>query len=168
MAKRKRTIGRTKLTPELQAELIDLIEAGNYIETAAEAVGISTRTWRRWEDQGLRGIEPFASLRLSCARARAKAEAHLARRVAAGDDKGVSFGPAKAAAWLLERTRPKRYALQVNHKIDEAVEDVLAAVREVCSPEDYAAVCEALERGNSGGRSPALASDPGVETGAIH
>ncbi len=40
-----------KYTPELVEQLIKYIEAGNYIETACNAVGISKQTFYRWQDE---------------------------------------------------------------------------------------------------------------------
>lgn len=46
-------IGRkTKLTPELQEEIIKYIEAGNYAKDACKAVGIGRSTYYYWKEQG--------------------------------------------------------------------------------------------------------------------
>jgi hypothetical protein len=35
---------RTVITPELTSQIVDLVRAGNYVETAAKAVGIHKST----------------------------------------------------------------------------------------------------------------------------
>ena len=42
----------TKLTPEVQARIVEAIEAGNYIEVAAAAAGISKPTFYGWMQRG--------------------------------------------------------------------------------------------------------------------
>lgn len=42
----------SKLTPELTAEVVYLVLEGNYLETAAQAVGISVRTLHNWRARG--------------------------------------------------------------------------------------------------------------------
>lgn len=38
----------TKLTPELQVKIVEIIRAGNYADVAAEAVGIGSSTYYHW------------------------------------------------------------------------------------------------------------------------
>ena len=47
------------LPPEFQKELIEYIEAGNYVATACKAVGISKVTFYNWIKKGEKGIEPY-------------------------------------------------------------------------------------------------------------
>lgn len=141
----------TKLTDELTEEIVALIGDGAYIETAAEAVGICRATLYNWLDWGSEGREPYAAFLDALTRARARAEIDLLRRVQDGDSKGTGFGKAKAAAFLLERTRPDKYAQRVNLKVEEAVTKVLEGVRRICSPEDFARVLAWCERVDSEG-----------------
>jgi hypothetical protein len=46
---------KTKLTPELQEQLVDALAAGAYAETACDYVGISTTTYYRWLQLGEQG-----------------------------------------------------------------------------------------------------------------
>ena len=39
---------RTKLTPELQKSLCELLAAGSYIESACDYVGIGVSTYHNW------------------------------------------------------------------------------------------------------------------------
>lgn len=142
----------SKLTAELTDEICESLALGAPVETAAEAAGIDHATLYRWIDRGIRGEEPYAALCEAVMRARAKAELDLLRSAAAGDEKGVSYGQARAACWLLERTRPTKYGQRINLKLEEAVSEVLEVVRGVCSPEDFARICERLEaRDRQGG-----------------
>lgn len=46
-------VGRpTKLTHALLEDAVQLVEAGNYLNTAAGALGISYDTWRNWMERG--------------------------------------------------------------------------------------------------------------------
>lgn len=155
----------TKLTPELTDELCEILERGNYLETAAEAVGITRQTVYNWMDRGAKGEAPFDAFFDAIARARAKGELSLTSTVLGGDEKGLSFGPAKAAAFMLERTRPDRFAQRVNLKVQEAVSEVLEVVRRVCSAADCERILEELSRGGGGEE---VGADPGREGPSVH
>lgn len=45
----------TKLTPELQKQICDLLEAGNFVETVCDFVGIHKDTFYEWVNRGERG-----------------------------------------------------------------------------------------------------------------
>lgn len=152
----------TKLTPEVTEAIVDSIKEGAYLETATEAAGIGLSTMYLWLDRGADGEEPYAAFLEAVTRARAEAEIDLLRAVRKGDAKGTGFGEAKAAAFLLERTRPNRYAQRVNVKVEEAVTKVLEGVRRICSPEDFARVLAWCERSDSeGGEADATVDPPG-------
>lgn len=155
----------TKLTPELTEEICKAIEVGNYLETAAEAAGITVRTVYNWIDRGRTGEEPYAAFFHAVTRARASGEMNLVTTLLEGDGKGESFGQARAAAFMLERTRPDKYAQRVNVKVRDAVEEVLECVRRVCSPEDFARVLEELSRRDSGEEAP---GDSVAEPAPVH
>ena len=42
----------SKLTPERQEQIVNLIQAGNYASQAAQAAGIGERTYHRWMQFG--------------------------------------------------------------------------------------------------------------------
>ncbi len=48
---------KSKLTPELQEQLIKYIEAGNYVKIACQAVGIAEKTYYRWVKRGEKASE---------------------------------------------------------------------------------------------------------------
>lgn len=109
----------TTLTAELSQEICDLLEKGNYLETAAQACDVSINTVYGWLRKGAQGIEPYAAFAQVVERARAKGEVGLVETVRGGDEAGVSFGRARAAAHLLAVTRPQRFATRINVKVRE-------------------------------------------------
>jgi hypothetical protein len=149
----------TKLTAELTAKIVKAVERGNYAETAAEAAGINVATFYNWMKWGREKRRPYSAFFEAITCARARAEVKLVDTVQRGDTKGTGFGRARAAAFLLERTRPDKFAQRVNLKVKDAVEEVLECVRRVCSEADYAAVLEELSR--RGGDDEAEATPSG-------
>lgn len=123
MAKRGR---KSKLTDELRDEICELLENGNFIETACDAVGISHQTFYRWLDEN-------SELNEAIKRARSKAERKSIERIrkaAEGGDvasvqevekrypdgtiekeRNVKYtnGQWQADAWFLERSFPARW-----------------------------------------------------------
>ena len=107
----------TKLNLEIQNELCDLIEKGNYIETASAIVGISKNTLYDWLKRGRRGKEqlekgeklnkselPFIDFSDAVEKAFAIGEAkdlEIIRKAAMEDW--------KASAWRLERRFPTKW-----------------------------------------------------------
>lgn len=120
----------SKLTVELTAELVWLILEGNYIETAAQAIGVDKSTLYRWlrraeealamaEEQVSNGDEllgdkvynhtdpddwPYIDFRHALKSAEAFAETELVRSV-----RWPSTAPWQAFATLLERRHPSRW-----------------------------------------------------------
>lgn len=86
------------LTNEQLERLVALLKAGNYIEIAVRAIGVEIETF----DELLREDE---ELRERVARARAEAEARSVASIA-----NAARENWQAAAWLLERQYPERYA----------------------------------------------------------
>ena len=82
---------KTKLTAELQDEMVRVVRAGNYIETACDYVGIHRVTFHRWMQRGERGWkidEPFCYFRNAILQARAAAEIESVARIRASARKG--------------------------------------------------------------------------------
>ncbi|MEV4182232.1 helix-turn-helix domain-containing protein [Streptosporangium canum] len=65
----------TKLTPQVQADLLAALQAGHSIASAAEMAGISERTVHTWRERGQADDAPeeFAQFAQALTRARAKA-----------------------------------------------------------------------------------------------
>jgi transposase len=89
---------RTSLNPDLTARIVELVQAGNYIETAAKAAGIHKSTYYSWMNRGEKAAEAlgrgdpvtdeeaaFADFYDQISQAEAEAEAVAAVRLA---DKG--------------------------------------------------------------------------------
>ena len=72
----KQSRGRpTEFTEQVAREIIDLVRKGNFLETAAAFVGVTSRTIRNWMRWGKRPTEPvFAEFRRRVRQAQAEAE----------------------------------------------------------------------------------------------
>jgi transposase len=114
----------SKLTPKLQAEILRLLRAGNYVETAAHIVGLHPGTVHDWLARGARarGVtdQPFAEFSEAVRRAQAQAEATDVRRVGKAASKTW-----RAAAWRLERRHPRRWGPKVQLMVREQLEAFL-------------------------------------------
>jgi transcriptional regulator with XRE-family HTH domain len=96
----------TKLTPEVQNDIVEALEHGMHQESAATRAGITKQTYYNWLERGRN--EPgsiYADFldAVEKARARPEAEALEAIHVAWRD------GTWQAAAWFLERSHPHKY-----------------------------------------------------------
>lgn len=167
-------VGRpTRLTPDVQLVILENILAGVPCETAAEAAGIASETLWKWlmygkgaDGAGDGAREPYKSFRQAVRRAQAIAEVGLVQIVRAGDDVGVSNGPARGAQWLLERTRGNKYAPRIAERVQSELEMLLDAIERVCAAKDcgcYEAVLAALAACASG---EAASGAPGAERAA--
>lgn len=115
MAKRKLRLpatakGETKLTLEMENQIVLLLTDGNSLQCAADAVGIDKTTLIEWRKLGAEGDERFSSLSHRTKAAQATSEA---RRLAVIEAAAVGQVPGQwqAAAWLLERSKPKTWSL---------------------------------------------------------
>lgn len=112
----KRTTGRPeKLTPGVQARIVDAVRAGATREQAAGAAGIAKRTLQRWLAAG-----ESARPRVRFARfARALREAEDAMIVDAvqGIQASAQEGDWRARAWLLERRWPATWGKRSAHEL---------------------------------------------------
>lgn len=130
----------SKFTPEIHRRIIDLVKAGNYIEKAAQSVGISRRTLYEWLAKG-RDCEieedPFAALYTDWQKAIAHCELRCVALIAKAAETDV-----KAAMWLLEHrfpedwgrhrvevTGPEEGPVQVQHGVRR--EELRAALKEM-------------------------------------
>ena len=55
---------RTKLTPDMQARIINALEAGNYFDASCEFAGITERTGHNWMKRGREELERRESPRV--------------------------------------------------------------------------------------------------------
>jgi len=98
-------MAKTKLTPELQEEILNLIRAGNYVKDACLAVGIDESTYYKWIKRGEKaksGI--YFQFVQSTKKARAFARALRVEKITDAMEENW-----QAAAWWLERTDPEHW-----------------------------------------------------------
>jgi hypothetical protein len=100
----------TKLSPELVDKIVAILRAGGYPETAASVAGICTKTYGRWLARGNpEGDDPanapFRRFRERVESALAEGEARNVALIAR-----AAMDNWQAAAWLLERQHPERWA----------------------------------------------------------
>lgn len=129
-AVKKKTVARMKengrpdlLTPELQTRMVELLRLGTYAEDAASDVDISHATYYNWMDRGRKererlkmvpdakphaGETKFLRFLEAIEGARGKGTVMLHSQVL----KSATAGDWRAAAYILERTRPKQYGNQ--------------------------------------------------------
>lgn len=113
---KRKPMGRpTKLTPELQADLVRLIEAGNYVETAAGCCGVQPATVRDWVKRGVRGHKTYRGFSTALKKAEARAEASGVVRIRA-----AAKNQWQADAWFLERKFPQRWGRKSRDEPSEA------------------------------------------------
>lgn len=100
-----------KLTKTVENRIVEVLEAGHYLKTAAELSGVGYSTVREWIERG-EGAHPdrpatpeFAAFAAACAGARARGEEKLLAIVI-----GAAADEWRAAAWILERAFPERWA----------------------------------------------------------
>jgi hypothetical protein len=105
-------VGKTRgvpdrLRPESQARFISLLRASNAFDTCARAIGVTPATAKLWYRMGAdrTSAEVFRTFRRDVDRAEAEAEARNVAIVASAARESW-----QAAAWLLERQHPERWA----------------------------------------------------------
>lgn len=95
----------TKLTPELHADIVRTIKAGNYLETAAAMAGVERLTLREWIKKGVRAKSgAYHAFALDIEQAMAHAEVVDVLGIRKAGEKEWT-----ARAWLLERRFPDRW-----------------------------------------------------------
>lgn len=95
----------TKLTPEVARTIADYVKAGNYIETAAAAAGISKQTLYSWMKAGARATAgPHREFLDAVEKAQAESEVTDVLRISV-----AAKSQWQAAAWRLERKNPDRW-----------------------------------------------------------
>ncbi len=142
-AARSGTRGRpSKLTPEVQARILQAIEAGNYLEVAAQYAGIDSSTLHRWmrKAENPEGDERYRQFRTAVESARAAAEVRNLQVI----QNAATDGTWQAAAWYLERTAWQRWGRRtmVTGDAGEAIKvevDHRQTLRQVLGLDDDAA-----------------------------
>lgn len=104
---------KTKLTPELQKNLLDAISVGATHRLACQYAGINQDTLYTWLNKGLEGKPPYADFSEQFMRAQGRsAVGWLAKIEAAGNEDW------RALAWKLERRFPHDYGKTVNENLN--------------------------------------------------
>lgn len=124
-----RTGRPTKLTPAIRNAIVKSVTAGNYLETAADLVGVDVATVRRWIQRGAQARQreegplpddvPFADFCAAVKKGRALA---VSRAQAVIQKRGKNW---QAAAWWLERSAPywRKESLGFEGQIPKAQEE---------------------------------------------
>jgi hypothetical protein len=135
---------KTTLTEATTNHLAQLLKAGNYLQVAVSAAGVPLSTFTLWwkrgdPDKADPADELYRDFRERMDRARAEGEArNVALIAAAGPDNW------QAAAWMLERSYPERWARPSQREKPETPETPV-------KPNDpFAEVDELAERRRNG------------------
>lgn len=99
---------KTKLTPERHQRFIQVIRAGNFIETACEYVGIHPDTYYGWMERAKQGgprNQIYVEFAKDVQNARASVEIEVVARIRLEGNKGNL----KANIFFLERSFPERW-----------------------------------------------------------
>jgi len=103
-------VGRkTKLTPEMQKKIVQALEVGAIHEDACAYAGISHECFYNWLRLGETGRQPFAEFSEAVKGAEGKAVVGWLAQI----ETAARAGNWQAAAWKLERRRPKGYGRQL-------------------------------------------------------
>jgi transposase len=118
----------TKLTPQVQARIVQAIVGGNDITVAAAYAGIGKTTFYEWLERGRKEAArlaassrakpkdsetPFAEFADAIQKAQADAETRNVALIA----KAAQDGTWTAAAWWLERKYPERWGRKERHEV---------------------------------------------------
>ncbi len=133
-----REVGRpSKLTPEVQEKICQILRGGNFKNVACEYAGVSQRVFREWMKKGAEGEQPYEDFRRAVIEAEKSAEIRAVGLII----KAAQEDPRHAQWWLSHRF-PERWAdrqrqeLRAQHKVrlesplkDVPNEDILQFVR---------------------------------------
>jgi hypothetical protein len=126
---------RSLLSPAVRTALIEAIEGGAFDWVAAEAAGISRRTFYDWMKRGEAGEEPFAELVGVLRRARATARVGAERTVRLRDPLAwLRLGPGRERPEEPGWTLPPKPAAPGGAEESEAERVLRAAQEEVREP----------------------------------
>ncbi len=137
----------SKRTDENRARILELVQAGDPGIVAAGRTGLSERTYYEW----VAADEDFRNA-VACAE---KTYESLSREVVqGGDEKGASFGPAKARLEHLQRRFPKRWSVQIKVEMADQLNRYLDVAARVLEPEAFGKLLEALAEEPGEGEAP--------------
>ncbi len=123
MSKNRKKQGRpSKLTPELQAEIILLLKAGNFVETTCDVVGINKSTFYDWIKKGEQSNHPrnkYKIFQKAVEQAMAWSEARDVALIAKHSENDW-----KASKWRLSRRYPDKWGKKQYDDYDLDIGDV--------------------------------------------
>jgi transposase len=131
----------SKLTPELQAEIILLIKMGNFVETTCGTVGINKSTFYDWMKKGKNSNHPQNEYR--------KFQEAVVQAMAWSEARDVALITKqskydwRAAAWILSRRHPDKWGKKKYEDFDLDINE-LDENPVITSKEDLAIFKEAL------------------------
>jgi transposase len=134
----------SKLTPALAAAIAERVRNGNFPDVAAQCEGVGKSTFYAWMSRGQAETEgPFRDFAESVTRAEAEFESTQLDAVRVAVDRDGNKANAK---WLLERRQRDRWGQSIDVRVQsEAVDRVLARLREGLDPEAYARCLDVLD-----------------------
>jgi hypothetical protein len=99
---------RTKLTDEVEQEILGAVRAGSFLTTAARRAGVSEKTVYEWLRLGRAENAPprLAAFAVAFERAEAEGEIHCVGVIR----RAINGGDARLALELLARRHPERWA----------------------------------------------------------
>ncbi len=126
---------RSKLTPETQQAIVNALNSGNWLETAASYAGIAPATLYNWLERGRNerdridndeDARPEEAHYVEFLEAVEKARSQAQVRAVGLIQKAAIDGTWQAAAWFLERSNPQHWGryhrMEVTGKDGGAVE----------------------------------------------
>jgi len=142
---------RPKLTKDVEARLLKLLQAGVPKELACYAVGIASRTLRIWLTKAKDGNRQFVGFADKVEQAQAEAQALMLAKIRQHGNKDW-----RALAWILEHIASERfgYKAQVNVTVESELERILDAVTAVAGPELATQILAALAGERDGAPAP--------------
>lgn len=121
----------TLLSKEVQDSICETIRAAGTVEDAAVRVGVHESTVREWMARGkMEESGPYREFHDAVRKARIDRRLGLEALI-----RKQAPDHWQAAAWLLERTEPKRYAQRVRVHVEEQLTDAVARVTRALATE---------------------------------
>lgn len=111
----------------VQRTIVELLESGNFLETAANAAGITTAKCRSWLRLGAEPGSKYAEFRSEVLRAMAASEAEAVRLLV----KAAANGNSKLIIQFLERRFPQRWNPDVRTEVNRQLEGILDRIEQL-------------------------------------
>ena len=128
----------TKLTPDVQQDLVYALTEGASIEHACDYAGINPDTYYTWLKRGEAGEPEFSEFSETITRARGRGVVHDLRTIT----DAVQAGNWKAAAWRLQHRYPQEYGAKL--KIQGDAENPLRVIQEMPQEQLSAKIAQLL------------------------